>query len=253
MNESLPVIACREVRKSYGNFEALHGVTFEVQRGRVCSLLGPNGAGKSTLVKILAGLLPLTSGSATVSGHDTRRAGHAMQRSLGVVPENLALFNDLTIEEHLFLSGPIYGLDARTTRERTAELLRVLTLEHGRHRFLRDCSHGMRKKTALALALLHNPPVVILDEPFEGIDPISAEAIRRLLRTIAERGTTVLLTAHILPLVTSVADELLLLRRGELVYQSEVKALPSALEDLYFELIEAPPEEALTWLGSVRS
>lgn len=244
------MVACTGISKSYGTFQALTNVTFEVRRGRVAALLGPNGAGKSTLVKILTGLLPATAGTSVVAGQQARPGAPALSRAVGVVPENLALFDDLTIKEHLLLSGSLYGLTLHTTLMRARQLLRVLALENGRHRFLRDCSHGMRKKTALALALLHNPPVIILDEPFEGIDPVTAESIRQLLRTIASRGTTVLLTAHILPLVTSVADDVLLLRRGELVWNSEISALSVPLDRLYFELIESPHQEELDWLQS---
>jgi len=238
------MLSAEHITKRFGPFTALNDVTFTVPRGRICALLGPNGAGKSTLVKILTGLIPASEGRATLDGQPPA------PRSLGVVPENLALFDDLTIEEHLYLSGPIYGLDRATTAARSDELLRILALDHARRRFLRDSSHGMRKKTALALALLHNPPVVILDEPFEGIDPVTAEAIRQLLRRIAGRGTTILLTSHILPLVTSVADELLLLRHGQLVFQGTVESLTQSLESLYFELVESPQQEELAWLQS---
>lgn len=241
------MLSAEHVSKRYGAFHALRDVTFEVPRGRICALLGPNGAGKSTLVKILTGLLAPSEGRAAIDGQPPSA------RRIGVVPENLALFDDLTIEEHLHLSGPIYGLDRATTSARTDELLRILALDQSRQRFLRDSSHGMRKKTSLALALLHNPAVVILDEPFEGIDPVTAEAIRQLLRRIAARGTTVLLTSHILPLVTSVADELLLLRHGQLVFQGAVDSLTQSLESLYFELVESPQQEELAWLQSPHS
>ncbi|MGH9629021.1 MAG: ABC transporter ATP-binding protein, partial [Bryobacteraceae bacterium] len=158
------MISCSNITKSFGELRALSNITFDVKAGRICALLGPNGAGKSTLVKILTGLLRPTHGSATVAGYNTRDGGPPLKRCIGVVPEGLALFDDLTIEEHLHMSGPIYGLNRQTTRERASQLLRMLALEDGRRRFMRDCSHGMRKKTALALALLHSPPVLILDE-----------------------------------------------------------------------------------------
>ena len=245
-------ISCRDIVKEYAGRAVLRGVSFEVAPGRICVLAGPNGAGKSTLLKILTGQLRATSGSASIGGIDVAEKGSELRRAIGVVPENLALLDDLTIEEHLFLSGPIYGLKKQDTTARSAQLLRVLALEGGRHTPLRECSHGMRKKTALALALLHSPPVVMLDEPFEGIDPAASEVIGGLLVQMASRGVTVLLTSHILPLVTRLASDFLLLRRGEIVWNSEMGAVPGSIEELYFALVEAPACEDLPWLRSSR-
>jgi ABC-2 type transport system ATP-binding protein len=247
------VIRCTETGKAYGDFVAVRDVSFTVEPGRICALLGHNGAGKSTLLNILSGLLPPTHGKAEVAGHDTSADSLALKRDLGVVPETLALFDELTIEEHLLLSGPIYGLTAAVTRDRAGQVLRVLDLERGRDAFIKDCSHGMRKKTALAVALLHNPRVVLLDEPFEGVDPVTADAIRQQLRTMAERGITVLLSSHILSMVDRIADQILILRRGLLAWNSETGDLPGSLEELYFELAETAPVEDLPWLGSRQS
>ncbi len=247
------MIRCLEVGKTYGDFVAVRNVSFEVGPGRICALLGHNGAGKSTLLNILSGLLRPSDGKAEVAGHDVTADSIALKRDLGVVPETLALFQELTIEEHLRLSGRVYGLRSAETRERTRQLLRVLDLENGRGTFIKDCSHGMRKKTALAAALLHNPRAVLLDEPFEGVDPVTADAIRQQLRTMAERGITVLLSSHILSMVDRIADQILILRRGVLAWNSETEDVPGSLEELYFELAETPPVEDLPWLGSRQS
>ena len=247
------MIRCHKIGKRYGDFIALRDVSFEVEPGRICALLGHNGAGKSTLLKILSGLISPSDGEASVAGHDVTGDSLELKRGLGVVPETLALFDELTIEEHLHLSGPIYGLTRLETVERTAQLLRVLGLDGTRDTFIKDCSHGMRKKTALAAALLHNPGVVLLDEPFEGVDPVTADSLHHQLRTMAERGITVLLSSHILSMVDKIADQIVILRRGELAWDSDTGEVPGSLESLYFELAETPAIEDLPWLGLQRS
>lgn len=247
------MISARNLSRAFGDHVAVDRVGFEVASGTICALLGPNGAGKSTTVKMLTGLLPPTSGDAVVAGIGVRSDPLALKRSIGVLPEGLGLFDSLTVEEHLKMSGPIYGLTKQETRERTDQLLRVLALEHGRHTFADHCSHGMRKKTALALALLHNPRVLFLDEPFEGIDPVTAKTIEQLLVSLAARGVTVLLTSHILSVVERLASHIMLIRQGRIVWDSTRDARTGTLEDLYFDLVEAPKMEDLPWLGSARS
>lgn len=244
------MIECRNLTRDFEEFRAVDGVSFQVAPGTICALLGPNGAGKSTIMKILAGLLAPSGGRVSVAGFDPVGQPLEVQRVSGVLPERLGLFDDLTVEEHLDLSGPIYGLTAKETAARTTQLLGLLDLEHGRHTFLSECSHGMRKKTALALALLHNPRVLFLDEPFEGIDPVASKTIRDLLAAIAGRGITVFLTSHILSIVDRLASQILMLRKGRIVWNSEISEVKRPLEELYFELVEPPRTGNLEWLGS---
>jgi ABC-2 type transport system ATP-binding protein len=167
------MIDCREITKRFGDFSAVDGLSLQVSDG-VFALLGPNGAGKSTLLKMITGLLRPDSGEVWIDGLNVAERAFDVRKIIGVVPEDLGLFDALTIQEHLELCGPVYGLSLTETRERAEPLLKTLGLIDGRHTFLDQCSHGMRKKTALAMALLHNPRVLFLDEPFEGIDPVSA-------------------------------------------------------------------------------
>ncbi len=244
------MIFCERLTKRYGALTAVKQVGLEVQRGEICALLGPNGAGKSTLIKMLCGLLTPDEGRARVAGFDPAANTRELRRRIGVVPDTLALFSELTIEEHLAMSGPIYGLDRATTRSRAQQLLRVLGIDKTSETFAKDCSHGMRKKTALAMALLHNPTVLFLDEPFEGIDPVSAETIRLQLRSMASRGITIFLASHILSLVDRVADRLILMRDGALVWNSPISEIKTNIEALYFEMAETPATEQLAWLQS---
>ncbi len=242
------MISCQDLVRRFGDFEAVSQVSFSVRPGTICALLGPNGAGKSTVVKMLTGLLEPTSGSARVCGLDP--ASTQARSRIGVLPESLALFDALTVSEHLELTGGIYQVPRQETLARSEQLLRVLRLADGAHTYIHQCSYGMKKKTALAMALLPNPQALFLDEPFEGIDPITAETIRSQLRSIAHRGVTILLTSHILSLVDSVADQVLLIRDGKLVWNSTVAELPKSLEELYFEMVEPFAAEELDWLGS---
>lgn len=247
------MISSRKLSKEYGAKRVVDSVSFELPVGSICAFLGPNGAGKSTTLKMLTGLLAPSSGEATVAGFDIQRQSLELKSAIGVLPEHLGLFDHLTVEEHLHMSGPIYGLSKQETERRTNDLLRALALEHGRETFADHCSHGMRKKTALALALLHNPKVLFLDEPFEGIDPVTSKTIRDLLHALAQRGVTVFFTSHILSIVERLATHYILIRQGRVVWNSEAAALPSTLEEMYFELVEAPRTEELAWLGSRRS
>ncbi len=244
------MIECENLTHDYGEFRAVDRVSFRVEQGTVCALMGPNGAGKSTIMKMLAGLLAPTAGRVAVAGFDPQREPLEVKHAEGVLPEGLGLFDDLTVGEHLELSGPIYGLSKAETAARAAQLLRLLDLEHGRDTFASQCSHGMRKKTSLALALLHNPRVLFLDEPFEGVDPVTSRTIRDLLAAIARRGITVFLTSHILSIVEGLAGQILMLRKGRIVWNSAIEEVKQPLEDLYFELVEPPRTEDLEWLGS---
>jgi ABC-2 type transport system ATP-binding protein len=223
------------------------------QTGGICALLGPNGAGKSTLLKILSGLLAPDRGKVGIAGLDIAKEPLRVKRSIGVLPEDLGLFDALTIEEHLELCGPVYGLSRQETRGRARDLLRILSLENGRYTYLDQCSHGMRKKTALAMALLHNPRVLLLDEPFEGIDPVASVTIRDLLIAVAGRGITVFLTSHALAMIPQLATEVMMIRGGRIVFHAAAAEMARPLDELYFDLVEAPPQEDLPWLRSAPS
>jgi ABC-2 type transport system ATP-binding protein len=247
------MICCRDLTRRFGDFIAVDHLTLDVAGGAICALLGPNGAGKSTTVKMLTGLLPPSSGQATIGGLDVTKDPLEIKRRIGVLPEDLGLFDDLTVEEHLLLTGRIYGLTSRETWSRTEQLLRVLSLAGGRNTFAGYCSHGMRKKTAFAMALLPNPQVLFLDEPFESIDPLTSKIMHDLLIKVAARGVTVFLTSHILSMAERIASQFVMIRDGKIVWNSSVEQLTQPLEDMYFDLVESPDAEDLAWLGSARS
>jgi len=247
------MISCRNLTRRFGDFTAVDDLNLEVAAGGICAFLGPNGAGKSTTVNMLTGLLTPTSGEVVVCGLDAAREPLDLKRRIGVLPEDQGLFDDLTVEEHLLLTGDLYGVPHAETRARTSQLLHALSLEHGRRTFAGACSHGMRKKTAFAMALLPNPQVLFLDEPFEAIDPVTAKIMRELLLSVSRHGVTVFLTSHILGMVERIANHIVMIRKGVKVWDSPVNELPQSLEDHYFDLVETPVVEELEWLGPSRS
>jgi len=247
------MISCRRLTRRFGDFTAVDNLNFEVKQGSICAFLGPNGAGKSTTLKMLTGLLAPSSGEVEVGGLNALSQSVELKRRIGVLPEDLGLFDDLTVEEHLSLTGSVYGLDKQTTLARTGQLLRVLSLEHGRNTFAASSSQGMRKKTAFAMALLPNPQVLFLDEPFEAIDPVTSKVMRDLLQSIAAHGVTIFFTSHVLSAVEQIAHQLIMIRKGKIVWDSPVAEVPAPLEQHYFDLVETPVPEEIEWLGSPRS
>ena len=250
-SDTLPesAISCRELTRNFGEFVAVDRLTMDVARGAICVCLGANGAGKSTTVKMLTGLLAATSGEAVVCGADTRADPVALRRRIGVLPEDLGLFDDLSVQEHLEVTAEVYGLSNGISRDRIEQLLAALRLEPHRRTFASRCSHGTRKKTALAMAMLPNPQALFLDEPFEAIDPVTSKTMRDLLVAAAARGTTVFLTSHILPVAQEIATQIVMIREGRLVLNEPAAELTGSLEQVYFELAEAAEEVSLDWLG----
>lgn len=247
------MITCRNLTRRFGEHTAVNDLSFEVDAGAICAFLGPNGAGKSTTVKMLTGLLAPTSGEVEVCGLNPQKDPIELKRRIGVLPEDLGLFDDLTVEEHLELTAGVYGLPKREAKERITQLLRTLSLEHGRRTFASACSHGMRKKTSFAMALLPNPRVLFLDEPFEAIDPVTSKIMRGVLQSAAAHGITVFLTSHILPVAEEIATQVMMLSKGRLVWNSPASGLERGLEEHYFEMVESPVVEELEWLGQPQS
>jgi ABC-2 type transport system ATP-binding protein len=238
------LISCESVGIQYGDFRALAEFDLEVREGEAAVLVGPNGAGKSSLLKVLSGFEVEAAGKVRVMGEHPGTAKREWRRWIGVLPEHLGLFDALTVEEHLRLSAALYEVGG--TGERVRELLGLLGLEAGRGRYAAACSYGMRKKTALALALLHGPKVLILDEPFEGLDPASCETVLALLRMLKQRGVGMIVSSHMLLHVERLADEVVLLDQGKVVWRKrEVKA--GELRDHYLDVVKAQALPDLEW------
>lgn len=238
--------------RRFGEFVAVDNLNLHVPKGLIFGFLGPNGSGKSTTVKMLTGILKPSAGVALIDGLSIRTDALAIKQKIGVLPEDLALFDSLTIWEHLQLCGPIYGLSRSETETRAEQLLHYLDLWADRHAFIEQSSFGMKKKCALAMALLHNPKVLFLDEPFEGIDPASSRSIKDLLIHMSGKGITVFLTSHILEVVERLVHSFALIVHGQLVCSQTVEetiASGRTLEDIYFQYVTRRPVEEFEWIG----
>jgi ABC-2 type transport system ATP-binding protein len=245
------------LRKAFGDLLAVDGIDLAVPRGSFYGFLGPNGAGKSTTIKCLTGLLTPTAGQIRILDMDPIADPVAVKRKTGVMPEDLALFDRLTGAETLSFVGQVHGLDAASIRTRTTELLTLMDLVKASGDLVADYSHGMRKKIALAAALLPAPRVLFLDEPFEGIDAVASRQIKDLLSAFAKGGGTVFLTSHILEIVERLCDHIGVIHRGRMVAQgplSELRAAGGAgqtLEQLFLTFVGAGDSAAptLDWLA----
>lgn len=237
---------------------AVDAIDLRVEQGTFYGFLGPNGAGKSTTIKMLTGLLAPTSGSMRVLGYDVREPQSALEakRRVGVVPENLSLFENLTASEYLTFIGRMYLMPRPTIEARTRELLVMMGLQSEEKKLTLEYSHGMKKKLALAAALLPNPDLLFLDEPFEGVDAVSSRILRDTLRRVVARGATVFLTSHILEIVEKLCTHVGIVARGKLVHQqsmAEVRAQGS-LEDMFLKVVGADQveQQKLSWLEAER-
>ena len=246
-------IEARGLTKTFDRVTAVRDLNLHVAPGTLFGFLGPNGSGKSTTIKLLTGLLAPTAGEVRVAGQTVSLENIELRRVIGILPEDTALFHSLTIWEHLELSGPLYGLSRQETRARAIQLLRHLDLERDSGTYIDQASSGMRKKCALAMALLHNPRILFLDEPFEGIDPGSSRNIKDLLLALSERGVTIFLTSHILEVVERLVEQFAIIIRGEVVCcqtVAEVRDAGMTLEEISFKYAGKPVAENLAWLGS---
>ena len=249
-----PAIETRKLTRFFDNFCAVDGVELKVERGTFYGFLGPNGAGKSTTIKMLTGLLAPSGGEILVLGKRMLNPQEALEakRLIGVVPEDLALFDNLTAREHLTFIGRMYLMPKDTVRSRIDELLSMLDLAGNESKLTMEFSHGMKKKLALAAALLPNPDLLFLDEPFEGVDAITSRVIRDLLSGYVARGSTVFLTSHVLDIVERLCTHVGIIARGKLVEQTSLEELRqgSSLEERFLEKVGADMEATrkLSWL-----
>jgi ABC-2 type transport system ATP-binding protein len=253
LHDIRPIIETRGLVRRFGDKVAVAGIDLAVPRGSFFGFLGPNGAGKTTTVRMLTGLLAPTEGEALIGGRSIREHPVEIKRRIGVVPDTLALFDRLSLWEHVTLVGRVHGLSKSETESRGEELLTLLGLWEDRGVYATDASHGMRKKTALAIALLHAPDVLFLDEPFEGIDPIAGKVLRDLLRLMSSRGTTIFLTSHILEIIERLVDRVAVIVRGRIELVDSLENLQRGgrtLEEAFITAAGADQtrEVDLSWL-----
>ncbi len=257
-SSNAPAIMARDLVRVFGQKMAVNHLNLTVQRGEFYGFLGPNGAGKSTTIKMMVGLLRPTSGSVWVGGVDVWKDPIRAHSLMGVLPEVLNIYERLSGREFLLFAGHMYGVPTGDIRRRAEDLLQVLTLIDDADKLIVDYSVGMRKKIALAAALIHRPEVIFLDEPFEGIDPISSRVIRDILRELTQRGTTVFFSSHIMEVVERLCTRVGIINQGTLVAEGTLQELrerasgeekDATLEDLFLTIVGARNEhQNLSWL-----
>lgn len=256
--DAAPAIVVSDLVRVFGQKVAVNHLNLTVQRGEFYGFLGPNGAGKSTTIKMMVGLLRPTSGTVWIAGVDVWKESLRARSIIGVLPEFLNIYERLSGREFLVFAGHMYGLAEANIARRTEELLRVLDLTNDADKLIVDYSVGMRKKIALAAALIHNPQVLFLDEPFEGIDPISSRVIRDILHEMTQRGTTIFFSSHIMEIVERLCTRVGIINKGVLVAEGTLDELrqrasgeskDATLEDIFLNVIGAHTENInLNWL-----
>ncbi len=244
----------RSLCRLFGDFRAVDNLDLRVERGLFYGFLGPNGAGKSTTIKMLTGLLAPTRGEIRILGEEIsdHRKALEVKRRVGVVPENLALFDNLTAREYLTFVGRMYGLAGGTLTDRREELLTIMDLRENEKKLTLEFSHGMKKKLALAGALIAGPELLFLDEPFEGVDAVSARTLRETLRSCVQRGATVFLTSHVLEIVEKLCTHVGIIARGRLVTEASMDEIrrSGTLEEKFLAAVggEETAGQKLSWL-----
>ena len=248
-------VETKGLTRDFGTFRAVDGIDLTVPAGSFYGFLGPNGAGKSTTIKCLTGLLRPTAGTMRILGMDPLADAVDVKRRIGVVPEDLALFDRLSADETLTFVAQVHGLDTAVARSRSADLLDLMDLKSAGHTLVTDFSHGMRKKLSLAAALLPAPRLLFLDEPFEGIDAVASRQIKDLLLSFVSRGGTIFLTSHILEIVERLCTHLGVISKGRIVSQGPIADLRAAaaagqtLEELFIGLVGGDRAQvALDWI-----
>ncbi len=244
-------ILVRDLKKSYGSVAAVNGVDLEVPRGSFFGFLGPNGAGKSTTIRILTGLIPADTGYIEILGLPLPQNEIEIKSRIGLVPDESLLFDRLTGAEFLEFVGRMYRLDRRTAIERATGLLDLLELPNDR-KIIGEYSKGMRKRVAMAAALIHHPDLFLMDEPFEGVDAVGARLMKDILIDQVRRGATVFLTSHVLEVVERLCDHIAIINHGAIVTSGTLEQLRSggeSLEDAFVRVVGAERQlERLDWL-----
>jgi len=252
MQDSSPAIQVRELRKVYGNKAAVDGLDLTVPRGCFFGFLGPNGAGKTTTIRMLVGLAPPTSGTIELLGWRMPEGAVEVKGRIGIVPDESLLFDHLTGPEFLEFVGRMYRLERGVARERAREILALFELDGSRRKLIAEYSKGMRKRLAMAAALIHRPRLFLMDEPFEGVDAVGARLMKELLLDQVRQGATIFLTSHVLEVVERLCSRVAIIHEGRLVMDAEMadfRGGSDSLEDVFVRVVGAERAvETLDWL-----
>jgi ABC-2 type transport system ATP-binding protein len=230
-----PAIVVKNLSRQFGDFKAVDNISFEVSQGEIFGFLGPNGAGKSTTIRMLNGLLLPTSGEGRVGGYDIITETDRIKSHIGYMSQRFSLYEDLTAEENLDFFGGVYGLSAAQLKERITEVLTLVGLEERRHDLTRNLPLGLKQRLALASAIIHQPPILFLDEPTSGVDPISRRNFWDLIYAMAREGRTILVTTHYME-EAEFCDRLVLIFQGQIIAQGTPSELKEAVQETILAL-----------------
>ncbi len=219
------MLKIEDLKKNYGSFPALKGLSLEIPDGALHGFVGPNGAGKTTTMRILATLMKPTSGTAYVDGTDVVKDGQKARKLVGYMPDFFGVYDSLKCWEYLDFYARCYRIGAEDRKRMTRQLLELVQLEDKENEYVDALSRGMKQRLCLARSLIHDPKLLILDEPASGMDPRARAEMKGILRTLREMGKTVLISSHILPELAEMCDSLTILDHGELVFSGSVEAL----------------------------
>ncbi len=232
------MLEVRNLTKRYGDFVAVRDISFTAAQGQILGFLGPNGAGKTTTMRILTGFLPATSGTAKVAGFDVFTESAEVRRRIGSLPENSPLYTEMTAEAYLRFVARIKGMPRSAIEDAIDRVISTCGLESVRHRLLGQLSKGYRQRAGLAQALIHDPPVLVLDEPTIGLDPLQIREIRALIQKLAGERT-IILSTHILPEVSQICEKVVIINEGQVVLEEDMATLKSSgtLEDVFLRTV----------------
>ncbi len=239
-NNPEAIISVKDIKKNFGKNEALKGITFDAEKGKVLGLLGPNGAGKTTLIKILTTLLDPTSGSATVAGLDVHKDAAELRKVIGLAGQYAAVDENLTGRENLEMVARLYHMGNKKSQERATAVLKEMTLEDAGNRPVKTYSGGMRRRLDVGASLLFEPKVLFLDEPTTGLDPRTRNDLWELIRTFVDRGTSVVLTTQYLEEADALADNIVLIDKGKIIAQGTSRELKRQLGG---NMVEVEPKD----------
>ena len=242
------ILEVKDLVKKYGDFTAVNGISFDIKEGEIFSLLGPNGSGKTTTISMLSTLFTPTSGEATIGGHSVTKDPMAVRNLIGVVPQELALYDDLSARENLVFWGQMYGLSGKTLKTRVDEVLEQIGLADKAKNRAKTYSGGMKRRVNIGVGLLHKPSLLFMDEPTVGIDPQSRRAILESVKAFNQQGMTVLYTTHYMEEAEELSDRVGIIDHGELIAlgtQAELNRQVGEKDTLVLHIDESQNSEAL--------
>jgi ABC-2 type transport system ATP-binding protein len=255
MTSTAPAVLTQGLTRTFDSKVAVNALDLRVERGEFFGFLGPNGAGKTTSIKMMIGVLRPTRGQVWVCGYDVQNQPVEVKRRIGVLPEDVNLYDRLSGREYLSFSARMYGVPGAEADRRTEELLKLMGLWDDQDKLILEYSHGMKKKIALAAAILHDPEVLFLDEPFSGIDAISGRVIRDVLRQMTQLQRTIIFSSHVLEVVEHLCTRVAIINQGNLAGVGDLAELRAkshtegSLEDIFLALVGAETDrEGLSWL-----